>query len=141
MFVVFDLDSTLADIEHRLPFIQKEPKNWDAFNEACHLDGPIVEIAAVLWALHEAGEEIEIWSGRSESVREKTERWLKGLGIYPRKLLMRPVGDHCQDDDLKERWLKESPKKPDLVFEDRKRVVEMYRSHGIMCVQVASGDY
>ena len=52
--------------------------------------------------------------------------------------------DHCNDDELKLRWLKyamEARQAPDLVFEDRRRVVEMYRSQGITCFQVADGDF
>lgn len=34
MFIVFDLDGTLADCEHRIHHITKEPKDWRAFFEA-----------------------------------------------------------------------------------------------------------
>lgn len=32
---VFDIDGTLADLTHRLHHIQKQPKDWDAFFDAC----------------------------------------------------------------------------------------------------------
>jgi len=33
---VFDLDGTLANIDHRLHFIKTKPKNWPAFFEATY---------------------------------------------------------------------------------------------------------
>lgn len=35
MFVVFDLDGTLADGDHRLHHITGETKDWRAFFAAC----------------------------------------------------------------------------------------------------------
>jgi hydroxymethylpyrimidine pyrophosphatase-like HAD family hydrolase len=29
--VVFDIDGTLADNEHRVHYLHNHPKNWDAF--------------------------------------------------------------------------------------------------------------
>ena len=46
--VIFDLDGTLADIDHRLHFIQNGNKQWDEFYAACPNDGPkpaIIELA------------------------------------------------------------------------------------------------
>ena len=32
MLVVFDIDGTLAKIDHRLGFVRSKPKNWKAFD-------------------------------------------------------------------------------------------------------------
>jgi hypothetical protein len=47
---------------------------------------------------------------------------------------MRPIGDHTPDDELKERWLKEAlaeGKTIEYVFDDRPKVVRVWRKHGI----------
>ena len=55
-------------------------------------------------------------------------------------LLMRPHKNHRKDSDLKTDWLK-ARGKPDLVFDDRNQVVEMWRDVGVPCFQVAPGDF
>lgn len=151
MKVIFDLDGTLCDISHRLHHIKGEKKDYDAFHAACVDDVPKPEIAKVLAALaSQEGEgwdgkkwEVEIWSGRSDIVRKETERWLLinvALLTSYIKLKMRPHGDHTPDHKLKRKWLHEATVKPDLVFEDRQRVVDMWREEGITCCQVAAWE-
>lgn len=143
MFVVFDLDGTLALNEHRQHFVDRpvKEKDWRGFFAACDKDVPNGPIIRVLLALDTIGERVEIWSGRSAEVNDKTERWLaeNGLGHIPRR--MRPDGDHTPDHELKAQWLGESDQKPTLIFDDRTSVVAMWRSHGIVCAQVAPGDF
>lgn len=90
-----------------------------------------------------------IWSGRSESVREKTEKWLHDnlLCFESHQLKMRPLGDKTPDDQLKESWLDQLCKRLsfnfdtgktirdchgiDYVFDDRPKVIHMWRRRGI----------
>ncbi len=56
MFVVFDLDGTLALTEHRASFVSGPGrKDWRAFYGACDRDGPNHPIIATLLALDAAG--------------------------------------------------------------------------------------
>lgn len=144
MFVVFDLDGTLALNEHRQHFVQGRPvgeKDWRGFFAACDKDVPNSPIIRTLLALWTIGERVEIWSGRSAEVNDKTEKWLSenGLVMVPRK--MRAEGDHTPDHDLKASWLREANQQPDLVFDDRASVVAMWRAQGIVCAQVAPGEF
>ena len=153
MWVVFDLDGTLSDPEHRVHFLEGKKNgemDWDAFFLASKFDTPIKEIIVVAASLSQCGHRVDIWTGRSEGrvgeVRESTLEWLRnyGLGGTFREMKMRAYGDNRGDYTLKEEWLKGAMiggGKPDLVFEDRQRVVDMWRSHGIQCVQVAEGDF
>jgi phosphoglycolate phosphatase-like HAD superfamily hydrolase len=150
--IIFDLDGTLADCEHRRHFVERSEKpDWRAFFEACDQDNLIEPTAIILLNLWiKQGEIIEIWSGRSEAVRKKTETWLQenifSHGIEMCPLKMRPIGDYTPDDELKERWLNERcsdlmeariegrmPTKHDIefVFDDRPKVVDMWRRRGI----------
>lgn len=144
MFVVFDLDGTLANCEHRLHHIKGDekptPEQWDAFFDACHDDEPIQHTIEVLKALKNAGHRVEIWSARSDQVVEKTWHWI-GWNVRPALTVrLRRKGDHRDDDKLKAEWIAEHGK-PDLVFEDRARVVKMWRDMGVPCFQVAAGDF
>ena len=145
MKIVFDLDGTLADCTHRLPLIQCDKPDWDAFYGACVLDAPIYPVLNTLRALQYSGSiTVEIWTGRSDLVRDGTERWLANLGLFC-PVRMRSHGDHTSDDRLKESWLltdiKLGYEKPDLVFEDRQRVVDMWRRNDVTCCQVAPGGF
>lgn len=154
--VIFDLDGTLADIEHRLHHIrpvkclhvageQIEPKaDWKAFFAACDQDKPILEIIEVLFALHTVGCAIWVVSGRAADTRDKTLAWLHQYALTPDKLLMRQPDDHQPDDELKEGWIKDKTIPLDdvlCVFEDRQRVVDMWRRYGLRVLQVAAGNY
>lgn len=141
MKIIFDLDGTLALTEHRSHFLEREKKDWRAFYEACDQDRPCHPIIRTLQALYTTGADVEIWSGRSKEVLDKTIAWLEneGLGLIPIK--MREIGDHRPDTDIKEEWLNECDVKPQLIFEDRASVVAMWRSHGIICAQVAPGEF
>ena len=151
---IFDLDGTLADGTHRVHLIQQEPKQWDEYFEACDGDRPIYSIIGIAACLFRAGAEIWIYSGRSDQVRGKTRAWCgeylhhelaMTLDSNPNILKMRQHGDHHPDDKLKESWLlamaPEDRKRLVAVFEDRDRVVAMWRRHGVRCLQVAPGDF
>lgn len=138
-FYVFDLDGTLADCTHRLHHLER--KDWRAFFAACVDDTPIGHMIELCSALAwNAGHRVEIWSGRSDEVRSETEAWLKKHGLGGLPVLMRTAGDHRPDDEVKREFLRGGGV-PDLIFDDRKRVVDMWRAEGIACAQVASGDF
>jgi hypothetical protein len=148
MFVVFDLDGTIADCDHRLHHIQLPAahdaewpeQNWDTFYAACDGDTPIWPIQAVAVAMIDQGHRVEFWTGRSDQCRAQTERWLFENGFAGIPVRMRVGGDRTADHRLKATWLAEHGR-PDLIFEDRAAVVAMWRSHGIVCCQVAPGEF
>ena len=138
MFVVFDLDGTLANLDHRLHL--QITKDWRGFFAAVGRDEPIPHAIAVLEAMIEAGHRVEIWSGRSDECRAQTCAWLITHDFPLVTVLMRTAGDQRPDDDLKRDFLRGGGW-PDLIFDDRDRVVAMWRSLGIPCFQVAKGDF
>lgn len=40
MNIVFDLDGTLADDSHRKHYLDRDPKDWNGFYDACDGDNP-----------------------------------------------------------------------------------------------------
>jgi phosphoglycolate phosphatase-like HAD superfamily hydrolase len=151
---IFDLDGTLANAEHRIHHINGVKKDWRAFFAAAKDDTPIPAIINTMKALRAGGAEIWIWTGRSDEVRKETLLWLiehdalphcSSVFSAPEAFLMRKAGDHRPDHELKAEWLSqvEPPEYARLtaVFEDRARVVQMWRDAGIPCFQVAPGDF
>lgn len=138
--VIFDLDGTLADITHRLHFIENGNKNWGAFYEACPADGPKHDIIELALMCDDAGHRIIISSGRSENVRSQTIEWLAAHGVKYAELHMRPDNCYVPDQALKKAWLEQGVFGPvgDILFvvEDRDRMVQMWRSSGLTCLQV-----
>ena len=142
--VVFDLDGTLANIDHRLHFIQGENKDWEGFFGACPGDKPIQDTIDICNNLFGAGLVILIVSGRSETVREQTEIWLEENGIDHMGLYMRSQGDFRPDYEIKKELLTNGVIPADnilCVFEDRASVVEMWRNMGLTCYQVDKGEF
>ncbi len=141
---IFDIDGTLADCSHRLPHIQKTPKDWRSFFAACIDDKPITHIITLAQHLADAGAVIVYVSGRSDEVREETVDWLYRHGAPGGSLYMRRAGDHRNDDVLKAELLaavKADGFIPIMAFDDRDRVVATWRANGVPCAQVADGDF
>jgi len=141
--MVFDLDGTLADLSHRLHYIRSMPKDWDSFFEHCINDSPIHEIIDLNNMFYEKYNWIEVWSGRSDVTRDVTIKWLEINGVKYDVLRMRKKRDHRADDVIKEEMLHALPRDmwPNMAFDDRDRVVAMWRRNGIRCLQVAPGDF
>lgn len=141
--IVFDLDGTLALVDHRTHHIRGKEKDWKAFYEACDQDEPYEAVLAVARALVLNGYKLWIVSGREDSVRRKTADWLQRHHIAYDQLLMRPTGDYTADHDLKKRWLESTLPRDRIlcVYEDRDNVVKMWRDAGIPCFQVAPGNF
>lgn len=144
MIVVFDLDGTLANIDHRLHHIYKKPKDWDSFFKDIHLDLPKKPIVDLCQALRTGGHVIYIFSGRSDICKAETVNWLLDNGIDYDMLMMRKAGDRRDDVEVKKDMLNIlraiENTEPDLVIEDRQRVVDFWRSEGLTCLQCAQWE-
>lgn len=148
-FIVFDLDGTLALIDHRRHHVEGKRKNWRAFFAACELDEPHRAVVLAFHAHQAAGHEVHVWSGRSDEVRRQTAAWLMrylevDADFVKRRLRMRREGDFTPDQILKKSWLdkvRASGREVDLVYDDRQKVVDMWRASGVPCFQVAPGAF
>jgi len=151
--VIFDLDGTIADIEDRRKLSTKlDGKiNWSKFfdPENISLDKPNEAVITCAQALKAAGCKIIILSGRSKATEEATLQWLTKYNVPFDFIRMRPTGHLWQfmaDDKLKKNWLDElfpGEKKESIlcVFDDRDKVVKMWRENGLICFQVAPGNF
>lgn len=165
--IIFDIDGTLADKTHRLHHIQKEPKDWDAFFEASGEDAVIKGVFMILmlhihYAEHFKDTRVIFVTGRPEKYREYIFDWFFHIAhkmhIYLLDsflskqpddpsldcLYMRKNGDHRPDHIIKDEILKQlQAEGHDIlcVFDDRKCCVDMWRRNGLLCFQVAEGDF
>ncbi|MFG3101902.1 hypothetical protein ACGFZL_15490 [Streptomyces sp. NPDC048182] len=88
---VFDLDNTLADTAHRQRFLERRPRDWDAFFAAAPHDAPLAEGVALA---HERAADCEVvyLTGRPERCRRDTLDWLAAHGLPEGRVYLR--GDH-----------------------------------------------
>tara|TARA_R100000231_G_C5273722_1_gene149446 strand:+ start:240 stop:713 length:474 start_codon:yes stop_codon:yes gene_type:complete len=152
-WVIFDLDGTLADIEGRRKMAMKSngKMDWDIFfaDRLIETDVPNWPVIQTAQSLFEKFN-IAIFSGRSESTKTVTEEWLKKHNVPFNMLKMRPTKHPFKfmpDNKLKQQWLDDifpgDSKKLDIVcvFDDRDKVVKMWRDNGLTCMQVAPGNF
>jgi hypothetical protein len=150
---IFDLDGTLALIEHRRHFVERDrdQQDWPAFFAACGDDVPNKPVIELFDSLRWRGCELWIFSGRSDEVRDLTIAWLLGhtnstlRELGEGQLMMRRAGDYTPDFELKQQWidaiLPEDRARLVMAFDDREQVVQMWRANGICCAQVADGKF
>lgn len=89
---VFDVDNTLADTAHRQRFLERSPRDWDAFFAAAPHDPPIREgVALALTSAEEC--EVVYLTGRPERCRRDTLAWLAAHGLPEGRVHMRRNDD------------------------------------------------
>lgn len=143
--IIFDIDGTLANLDHRLHYVNDpKRKNWQEFLARVKDDLPIEQtifLNRVLASLSEF--DIVLSSGRSENERADTEEWMVKYGVDYDKMYMRPTGDTRADYIVKGEMLAQmraDGREPWLVFDDRQSVVDMWRSHGLFVLQCAAKE-
>lgn len=186
---IFDLDGTLALIDHRRHHVQlidgsavtvsgntagiyrgpnlkipgdawvefpitgtwsyaqsdvKFTPNWDKFYAECVNDQPNIPVIKTLtWLTMFA--DIYIFSGRSDIVQKETVEWLVKHGVEFNYMLMRKDGDYTPDHELKLSWYHTlsayDQQRLVAIFDDRDKVVAMWRELGLTCFQVAPGAF
>jgi predicted kinase len=130
-----DVDGTLA----RMVEGGRGPYDWHRVGE----DEPNGPVLSLVTALADQAA-IVVMSGRDESCRAETEAWLHEHGVSFDVLLMRLAGDSRKDSVVKsELFWKHVASNWSVrgVVDDRNQVVDMWRNLGLMCAQVAPGDF
>ena len=103
----------------------------------------------VLYTFVEGGVKIIFVTGREDmdNCRELTIKWLDENFKYCKdswELIMRLKGDHRSDSEVKkevyDKYIKDKYNVM-CVFEDRDKVVKMWRDEGLLCNQVYYGDF
>lgn len=142
MFVVIDIDGTIADNRHRAHFVEGGQRDWDSFFRADLVtkDKLIPGVQRVLEKFQELKYELIFVTGRHEPLRDTTMRWLHeklGVDATDENLLMRPHGNMMNAVAYKreqvmllkrERYL---TGRGFLFIDDDTKVLPMYAEHGV----------
>ncbi len=155
--ILCDIDGTIADCEHRLPFISNGKRDYDAFFDAMHLDTPIqpvIDAVVAIYQRHQSHQKtpykesvnLVFMSGRPDSHLKQTMDWLhENTPFMHFDLYMRTAGDHRPDDVIKEELfnkmlLVHSARSEDVVavFDDRPRVCALWQRLGLPLFKVGN---
>tara|TARA_R110000744_G_scaffold375946_1_gene489821 strand:- start:400 stop:912 length:513 start_codon:yes stop_codon:yes gene_type:complete len=142
--IIFDVDGTLADINHRRHFVEKKPKDWDSFYAGMVGDSPIKPVVMMAQLLKSAGHRIIIATGRPRHYNNVTLQFLNYNDIPYDATYLRADKDYRPDTVVKENMLRKmkiNGYDPTIAFDDRKSVVEMWRINGLFVFQVDEGNF
>jgi hypothetical protein len=89
---VVDIDGVLADVRHRLGYLDKRPKDWGGFFRAAPRDPPLTVGLETVRRLAEVCEVVYL-SGRPEHCRRDTEAWFRRHQVPEGDLHLRPRND------------------------------------------------
>ena len=140
--IIVDLDGTLCIHNGRSPF-EYDKCDTDLVNK------PVRKILSSImykWNVGGIKTNIIFLSGREDSCKEKTIKWLKekaGIDIGF-QLYMRKTGDFRKDTVIKKEIFDHEIRDKyyiDYILDDRNQVVSMWRKMGLTCFQVADGDF
>lgn len=151
--VVFDLDGTLADCDHRLHHIRPDPshdpvtgkrvkRRYDLFHHACVDDTPIGPVCDFYkHFVADPDTTVVVLSGRDFATHDKTVNWFSQHGLpMPDELLLKTGDQNLPDVEQKrvaaDRLEAKYGKPIALVFEDRARVVQMWKDRGTFVFNV-----
>ena len=133
--IIVDVDGTLAHIaDGRSPYDASRAMN-DSLDDA-------VSVITAMFYNH--GYKVIILTGRSAEHRDVTVEWLEANGVEYDEIYTRAVGDTRKDSITKEELFRtyvEPRFNVKFVLDDRNRVVDMWRSLGLKCLQVAEGNF
>lgn len=143
--IIFDIDGTLANVEHRRHFVQGPKKDFDAFYEAMVHDTIVVPVRDLLNMYIYRGWHVALCTGRPRAYYLETQRWLADNLVQYDELLMRPNSRRFDPDYQVKRdmldQLRRAGHTPMIAVDDRDQVVRMWRDEGLTCFQVADGDF
>ena len=131
---IFDIDGTLSHMNGRSPYDYTKV-GTDTVDE---------HVAYMCNILKNSGFKIIIVSGREDSCLEETKKWLNDNFVNFDELYMRFTGDKRDDRIIKKEIYDKCIKDSYVVvgvFDDRDRVVGMWRGLGLTCYQVNYGSF
>jgi uncharacterized HAD superfamily protein len=143
MDYIFDIDDTLSNSSHRANWISKDNpnRNWGTYYKLLVDDEPIAPVVKTLQSLYECGHRVILCTGRPEEYRNLTVHWLEKHNVPAHDLFMRQRSEtglrNAQAKRVMINRIKESGYNPVAVFEDNPLSVEMWKSCGLVVLQIA----
>ena len=138
---VFDIDGVLADVHHRLHFLERRRKDWAGFFAAAPDDPPLAQGVA---RAREAAAECEVVyvTGRPERCRDDTVTWLNEHHLPRGRLVMRASRDHRPARVAKPELLRELARDRvvAVVVDDDLEVCDAYEAAGWSVLRATWAD-
>jgi len=137
--IIVDMDGTLALINGRSPYDTTKVNTDKCNNDLKYL----IESWALSFSAPQSCAVI-IVSGRKDESMADTMKWLDDNGVFYTHIYMRKTGDNRGDEIIKKEIYDAHIKDKfyvNAVFDDRNKVVDMWRSLGLLCCQVYYGDF
>jgi len=138
---VFDVDGVVADVRHRLPYVQRRPKDWKAFFAAAPLDPPLEQGVALA---RESAKDCEVVyvTGRPERCRRDTLAWFAQHGLPEGELVMRAGRDFRPAAKAKPELLAElaGDRVVAVVVDDDAAVCQAYAALGYRVLRATWAD-
>jgi hydroxymethylpyrimidine pyrophosphatase-like HAD family hydrolase len=142
MYVIIDIDGTVADNKHRAHYVEGTQKDWDNFFRADLVlkDTLIPGVMEALQRFQELKYELIFVTGRHEPLRDATMRWLHeklGIDTDDGNLLMRPAGNMLDAAAYKREQVmtlkreRHNTGRGFLFIDDDLKVLPMFAEHGI----------
>ena len=128
---VVDIDGVLADVRHRLKYLERRPKDWRGFFAAAPQD-PLLDVGRdTVLRLAEVCEVVYL-SGRPEHCRRDTETWFADHALPPGEVLLRPRGDFRPAKEVKVEVLRRLAERAPVtvLVDDDPGVLEAARAAG-----------
>lgn len=136
--IIVDIDGTIALMNGK-----RGPFDWDKVYD----DDVNIPVWTIIKPYLDRNEVIFV-SGRDGSCYAKTKEWLEHFIVFrkpdPAKLFLRPEGDTRKDYIIKKETFDNHIRdnyEVLFVLDDRDQTVDMWRSLGLTCLQVAEGDF
>lgn len=133
--IIVDVDGTLAHIvDGRNPYDGSRAMN-DVLDDA---------VSIITAMAYDHGYKVIILTGRSAEHKQITEDWLDNKDVEYDEIYTRESKDNRPDEIVKEELYRkyiEPRYKVKFILDDRNKVVEMWRSIGLKCLQVADGNF
>jgi hypothetical protein len=142
MKVIIDIDNTLCDSNIRFALATRPNGKIDW--EAAHIpnnilmDDPFYPMIDLAKRYKKDGFEVIILTGRPESVRGVTEKWLKNYEIEYDQLIMRSWEDNFLKAPIYKKKMYKTHIHSDVfcAYDDDERIIDMWVELGIPCFKV-----
>lgn len=141
--IIFDLDGTLCDCEHRVHFMRERPKRREEFHSACVFDKVVPACKALIDMAEEKGIKVILLSARPARFKPLTEEWLTKNNIHYDQLILSHYPE-LSDPDYKLKMYRELIEPfTEVLFtvDDRDSVVQMWRDNAITCLDIAGNHF
>ena len=100
--IIFDVDGTIADVEHRRHHVTQRPTDWKSFKEQTRFDTPVEWVCDIAKRHIARGDDVAFFSARNEEQRSLTEAQIdEWIGKGHKGLFLRPDGDFRPDEEFK----------------------------------------